>query len=342
MKRGAVVLCAPNAFKGTLTAEEAARAMARGVRRAGGRPVLLPVADGGDGTAAVLGGRRVRMTATGPYGERLRVEYRRRGAEAVVEVAQVGLARTKGRDPRRATSLGVAEMIAHAAARGARRVLVALGGSATVDAGLPLLALDRPPALVGLCDVRTRFLEAPRRFGPQKGATPADVRALEGAFRRLARADRRAARLAGSGAAGGIGWAIAARGGELVAGAEYVLDALRFDDALRQSGLVLTGEGAWDATTAAGKAPWAVMRRARRAGVPCLALCGRVAGASTGVRAIAPSAAEAMRRPARWLEDASFRAVRASRPPASPASRGSGSRPAPPRGSRPRRAAASP
>lgn len=308
-----VVLCAPNAFKGTLTALEAARAMARGVRRAGGRPVLLPVADGGDGTAAVLGGKRVRMTATGPYGERLRVEYRKKGADAIVEVAQVGLARTEKRDPRNATSLGVAEMVRHAARHGARRVLVALGGSATVDAGAPVLValagLSRRPGLVGLADVRTRFFDAPRRFGPQKGATPADIREIEREFRVLSRlpGGARAARLAGSGAAGGLGWALALLGAELRHGAEFVLKALRFDDALRQSDLVLTGEGTWDATTRDGKAPWAVMRAARRAAVPCVALCGRVVRPSPGVVAIAESANEGMRHAARLLEEAAFR-----------------------------------
>jgi glycerate 2-kinase len=308
------VLCAPNAFKGTLTALEAAQAMARGVRRAGGRPVLLPVADGGDGTAAVLGGRRVRMVATGPYGERLRVEYRRRGSDAIVEVAQVGLARTKRRKPLMATSLGVAEMILHASRHGARRILVALGGSATVDAGVPLLgelfAMPRMPKLVGICDVGTRFVQAPRLFGPQKGASPGEVRALERKFRGLARefpGGPLAAIIPGSGAAGGIGWAILLLGGNLFPGAAFVLDTIRFYDALRHCGLVLTGEGKWDATSNEGKAPFEVMRRAKRAGIPCLALCGAVAGRATGVIAIGKSAAVGMRRAPTLLEEAAYR-----------------------------------
>ncbi|KAF0246634.1 MAG: glycerate [Planctomycetota bacterium] len=307
------VLCSPNAYKGTLTALEAAKAMARGVKRAGGRPVLLPVADGGDGTAAVLGGRPVQMTATGPYGERLRVEYRRKGREAIVEVAQVGLARTGRREPAIATSVGVAEMIRHAAERGAGRIVVALGGSASIDAGAGLLAglseLAKRPRMVAACDVSTRFMDAPRRFGPQKGATPADVRDLEKYFRGIVRipGGRRAARLPGSGAAGGIGWALALLGAELRPGAAFVLDALRFDDALRQCDFVLTGEGKWDATTREGKAPGEVMRRARRAGVPCVALCGSVRERAQGVVAIARSARAGMRDPARLLEEAAFR-----------------------------------
>ena len=309
------VLCAPNAFKGTLTALEAAKAMARGVRRAGGCPILLPVADGGDGTAAILGGNRVRMIASGPYGERLRVEYRRKGRRAVVEVAQVGLARTNRREPALATSLGVAEMIVHAAKRGAREVIVALGGSASVDAGAGLLAglskLTMRPRLVAACDVSTRFLDAPRRFGPQKGATRAEVADLERYFRGIVMipGGRRAARLPGSGAAGGIGWALALLGADLRPGAAFVLDALHFDDALRHCDFVLTGEGKWDTTTREGKAPWEVMRRARRAGVPCIALCGVVEGRPRGVRAIAASGRTGSSQAARRLEDASCSAV---------------------------------
>ena len=312
------VLCAPNAFKGSLTAKEAAQAMARGVRRAGATPVILPVADGGDGTAEVLGGRRVRMIATGPYGERLPVEYRRKGSDAIVEVAQVGLARTKKRDPMVARSTGLGEMIRHAAQRGATRIIVALGGSATIDAGFGMLeGMVSPrsvPEIVAACDVSTRFLDAPRLFGPQKGATPEAIRKFEQFFaycRDRFPGGARAARLPGSGAAGGIGWALALfHGAELRPGADLVLEEIRFHDALRHADLVLTGEGRWDATTREGKAPWAVVRAARRAGVPAVALCGTVVGPSRVARAIAPSEKAGMRNAADLLEQASFRAVR--------------------------------
>ncbi|MCE9581499.1 MAG: glycerate kinase [Planctomycetes bacterium] len=311
-----VVLCAPNAFKGSLTAMEAARAMARGVRRAGAKPVLLPVADGGDGTAAVLGGKRVKMTATGPYHERLKVEYRRRGGEAIVEVAQVGLARTLRRDPSKATIQGVVDMVLHAVDHGARKITIALGGSATVNAGVDLgEALYKKRGflkLLGLFDVATLFLDAPRLFGPQKGASQDDVRSFERTFRHLARLPffRKPARTKGSGAAGGIGFMIAALGGRLLPGADFVLRALHFDDALRHCNLVLTGEGKWDRTTREGKAPWAVMRAAKRAAVPCVALCGTVTGKPRGVRPIARTPQEGMRHAARLLEEAAFGEVK--------------------------------
>lgn len=340
-----IVLCAPNAFKGTLTAVEAARAMARGAKRAGATPILLPVADGGDGTAEVLGGRRVRMTATGPFGEKLRVEYRMRaGGEAVIEVAQVGLARTRGRDPLRARSDGLGEMMADALRRGARRLVVALGGSATVDGGagmaraLGVRFLDRrgrawarggPPEspfavdacgldprwrgvrIDAACDVRTPLRECARVFGPQKGASPADVGELSRRLRRMAAvADPEVARLPGSGAAGGIGWALAALfGARLRPGAKFVLAETGFRKALAKADLVLTGEGKWDATTRAGKAPWAVVAAAEHAGVPVVALCGVVEGRSRVARELGGIRGGGMKAEARRLEEASARVV---------------------------------
>lgn len=316
--------------------------MAKGVRRAGGTPVLMPIADGGDGTAAVLGGREMRARIVGPYGERLLVRWRMRpGLAAVVEVAQAGLARTRKRAPLRARSDGVGQMILAAARAGARRVLVALGGSATVDAGTGMLRAlgfwfaDRngerweragPPEapagiettelrkslralpIVGCCDVLSRFLDAPRLYGPQKGASAKDVAELTRRFRLLARlAPPAHARLPGSGAAGGLGWALSAHlGARLRPGAQLVLEEIGFDRALRSADLVLTGEGSWDRTTREGKAPWEAMRRARAAGVPCVALCGVVAGRHRGVRAIARSEAEGMRRAASLLERAAY------------------------------------
>ena len=335
------VLCAPNAFKGSLTAHEAARAIARGARRAGASTVVFPVADGGDGTATVLGGARVKLVVTGPYGERLPVEYRMRaGGEAVVEVAQVGLARTKLRDPMRARSDGVGEMIRDAIVRNARRVVLAVGGSATVDGGAGMVRAlggmwyvkgmrpwtrggppDQPVAfeapdlrgceVVAACDVGTRLDEAAGLFGPQKGATPDEVRELARRLEQMAGfGPRRAARLSGSGAAGGIGWAVAAQlGGRLQPGAAMVLEALGFDRALRLCDLVLTGEGRWDRTTSEGKAPWAVVRAARRAGIPAVALCGQVIGKSRVARAIAASSEEGLSKAAQLLEDAASAAV---------------------------------
>ena len=146
-----------------------------------------------------------------------------------------------------------------------------------MDAGVGLLeVLDELPGPTRvLCDVTTTLYDAPRLFGPQKGATPEQVAELEARFRGL---DELApyALLPGSGAAGGIGAALASLGAELVRGADTVLDLLGFDP--RPYDLVVTGEGAVDETTWEGKAPAVVARRASEADVRCVVFGGRVRG----------------------------------------------------------------
>lgn len=141
------VLCAPNAFRGTLSAAAAARALAAGVRAAGGEPIGLPVADGGDGTLDVLvrsvpGARVERHRVSGPLGGRAVASLAWLDERtAVVELAGVaGLRRLATPRPLEATSRGVGEMVARALDGGARRVVVGLGGSASTDGGAGLLA----------------------------------------------------------------------------------------------------------------------------------------------------------------------------------------------------------
>jgi glycerate kinase len=187
----------------------------------------------------------------------------------------------------RASSRGFGELIARLQPE---RLVVALGGTANMDAGAGLLdALDALPApTTVLCDVQTRLYDAPRLFGPQKGATPEQVAELEERFRSLA-ALAPYADLPGSGAAGGLGAALASLGAELVAGAAAVLDFVGFDPAPYD--LVVTGEGRVDATTAEGKAPAEVGRRCARAGVPCVVFGGVVTAPLPGVETIALSGA---------------------------------------------------
>jgi glycerate 2-kinase len=150
-----------------------------------------------------------------------------------------------------------------------------------------LEVLDALPApTTVLCDVQTTLYDAPRVFGPQKGATPADVATLETRFRSFD-AVAPFAELAGSGAAGGLGAAFAALGAELVPGAAAVLDLVGFDP--RGYDLVVTGEGRVDATTSEGKAPVEVARRCRAAGVACLVFGGIVTVPLAGVESAALS-----------------------------------------------------
>jgi glycerate kinase len=145
----AVVVCAPNAFKGTLTARAAAAAMARGVRDAGAVAVEIPVADGGDGTLDVLlaaNGSKARVTrhrVTGPSGSRVisRLGWLS-GDEAVIELAEASGLRRLGSVPSdalHATSRGTGELIRIAARAGAKRIVVGVGGSACTDGGAGLL-----------------------------------------------------------------------------------------------------------------------------------------------------------------------------------------------------------
>ncbi len=281
------LLC-PASLKGVLTAAQAADALAAGFRRAGAEIEALPVADGGEGTAdalfRALGGHwRATGTVHDPLGRPVAASYLvLPDGAAVVESAAalgLGLVAENERDPLRASSAGLGELLASVVAWHPRSVIVGVGGTATVDGGAGLRSVlpvwpDGVPLRVA-CDVRSTLLDAARVFAPQKGATPEMVEELE---RRLA-ADEALAPyrdLRGAGAGGGLGAAFAALGGELVEGAELVLDAVGFDERARSADLVVTGEGTVDATTFAGKAPGSVVRRCERLGVPSVLFGGRV------------------------------------------------------------------
>src|SRR5215213_11776688 len=178
------LLVAPDSFKGTLRAAQVAGAVGRGLERAGlAPPDLCPVADGGEGTLEVLmtalGGETAGAEVSGPLGAPVRAGYGliEDGEAAIVEVAAAsGLGVVAERDPWRATTYGTGELVAAAVDDGARVVLVAAGGSATVDGGAGAIeAIDargglRGAQVVVLCDVRTPWERCAAVFGPQKGA----------------------------------------------------------------------------------------------------------------------------------------------------------------------------
>lgn len=339
------ILLAPNALKGSLTAVEAAAAMAEGVRQArreagldrGTVQILeLPVSDGGDGLVEVLhralDGEIHRVAVHGPLFEPrqprrvtapvLHVPERRLAVIETAVASGLALVTEEDRDPTRTTSRGTGELISAACDLGAHHLAVGLGGSATVDGGIGVAAalgarfLDRDGRALepvgaslrdihridlseldprlrslrieALCDVTNPLLGpagAAPVYGPQKGATPGQVEALEAGLATLVeriREDvddelgRRVATLPGAGAAGGLGAGLAAfLGAELVPGAERVLEWIGFEEHLQEADLVLTAEGRLDETTLRhGKAPAVVARRAREAGVPCFVFAG--------------------------------------------------------------------
>jgi glycerate 2-kinase len=284
------VLASPASCKGVLSAVEAAMALAAGMRRAGLEAEELPVADGGEGTAevfaAAFGGEWRISAASDPVGRPVRARYLvLEDGSVVVEAAEaVGLRllAEEERDPVAGSSRGLGELLLAAAAEASGPILVGLGDTATVDGGAGLLEVvgDRLAGreLEALCDVRNPLLGergAARAFGPQKGALPEQVKALE---RRLAGDERLRpyAQLAGAGAAGGLGAAIAALGGRLRPGAGVVLERIGFQGLIAGADLVVTGEGTVDRSSFEGKAVGEVVRACEESGVRCAVFGGVV------------------------------------------------------------------
>jgi glycerate kinase len=268
-------LASPASLKGVLSAAGAASALGRGFRQAGAEVEELPIADGGEGTAAVLGAEVARVEAVhDAFGRPREAPIRLLpDGTVVVESAEVIPLEPARLDVRSASSRGLGELLARVGP--CPRLLVCLGGTATMDAGAGLLeVLDELPApTTVLCDVRATLVEAPRLFGPQKGALADDVTELE---RRFADHLQSFAKLPGGGAAGGLGAALASLGAELVPGAAHVLGVLGFRERAARVDVVVTGEGTVDRTTFDGKAPGEAVRTCEEVGVRCVLFGGRV------------------------------------------------------------------
>jgi glycerate kinase len=278
-----------------------AEAIGRGVRAAGREVELCPVADGGEGTLAVLreplGAELVRAVVSDPLERPIEAEFGLADGVAIVETAAASglhLVSERDRDPFAASTRGTGELIIAAVQAGARVIYLGVGGSATTDGGAGAIKAIRAAGgldgarLVVLCDVRTGFEDAARVFGPQKGASPDDVRRLTARLGALARRLERDPRgVPMTGAAGGLSGGLwAAFGAELVAGAPFILDAIEFDRRMRAARAVITGEGKLDQQSLAGKAVSEVATRARQSGVPCYAVVGRREMDSFGMRVL--------------------------------------------------------
>lgn len=303
------VVAAPDKFRGTASAAEVAGAVARAAAACGWSCDRAPVADGGEGTLEAIGGATRSTRVRGPLGEVVEAEWRMLsgggglgdGPTAVVEMARAaGLELVGGaewNDPMRASTEGVGDLVNAALAARARRVVVALGGSATTDGGLGCIEALRPHGrlagveLVAACDVTTTFVQAAEEFAPQKGASAAQVALLRRRLERLAQVyldelgvDVRP--IPGSGAAGGLGGGLAALGATLVPGFDLVADAIELPERIEGADLVVAGEGFLDEHSFAGKAVGGVVELAREAGVPVLVVAGE-AFADSPVPAVA-------------------------------------------------------
>jgi glycerate kinase len=296
-------LVAPDSFKGTFSAREVAAAIATGLRGAGREARELPVADGGEGTMDVLvqalGGEIRTVTVSDPLGRPVEAAFALLpDGSGVVEMAQasgLSLVDESERDAWAASTRGTGELIAAAVEAGGSPVIVTVGGSATTDGGAGALAaleeagVGAEPAgpatpsakpsieMTVVCDVRVPFEDAPRVFGPQKGADPAMVERLERRLDELAASFPRDPRCEPmTGCAGGLSGGLwAAHGATLVPGAPYVLDTIGFDALMRGSAFVVSGEGALDEQTLQGKIVGEVATRCRQGGITCHAIVGR-------------------------------------------------------------------
>jgi glycerate kinase len=284
-------LACPASLKGVLDASAAAAALAAGLRAGGAETVELPVADGGEGTLDSirhsLGGEWHRADVPDAFGRAHTARWLELAdGTAVVEAAEAIPLDPARLDPMRASSRGLGELIA--ATGSPARLLVGLGGTATVDGGAGFReALGELPAPTRVaCDTLVPLLDAARLYARQKGATPEQIEELAA---RLADMEELAsfAGLPGAGAAGGLGAALAALGAELVPGAALVLDNAGFD--ATGFDLVVTGEGRVDRTTTTGKAPGEVARRCSEAGVRCVVFGGVVDEPLDGVETVALS-----------------------------------------------------
>jgi glycerate 2-kinase len=340
------VVVAPDGFGGTLSAREAAQAIAAGWRsvRAADELDLVPLSDGGEGLLDAIATAEDTWLTTevvGPHGHPVEAALLLRpDGSAVIESAQacgLALLPPARRTPMPATTWGVGELLDAAREAGARRVLVGLGGSATVDGGAGALSglgfrlrvedgsglkigggeLARVRAVapgwaadwrgvdvVLLADVTTQLADAARVFGPQKGASPADVEVLArglGRWADVAERDlaggRRLRDLPGSGAAGGLGFGLAcALDATFVPGAATVADLQGLPAALDGADLVVTGEGRVDATSAQGKVVGHVAGIAADRGLAVAVVAGAIDGdvlAAAGLATLAEAAAPA-------------------------------------------------
>jgi glycerate 2-kinase len=348
------VVAAPDSFKGSIGAAGAAAALAAGWRsvRPGDEVIELPLADGGEGTvdvlaAAVTGSQRHFAEVSGPGEGRVTACWLELpGNEAIIELAAAaGLTLLRPLQPLRAHSYGVGELVGHALEAGARRVLIALGGSACTDGGTGALAalgarfLDhagrelprgggaltrlarvdlrglRPlPELGAACltDVRAPLLGpagAAAVFGPQKGASPADIELLNAGLARLADLLAGDPEAPGAGAAGGAGYGLAAGwGATLLRGAAEIAAVAGLPAALAQADLVITGEGQYDATSLSGKVAGTVLALASEAGVPAALVAGVVAARpavpAVELASLAGGRDQAEAEAGRWLAEA--------------------------------------
>jgi glycerate kinase len=324
------ILIAPNAFKNSLDAKQVAAAIQQGLKfsKLNCTTECFPIADGGDGTANLIiekcNGEIVHKEVRDPLGRKINSSFGLidNGQTAVIEMADASglrLLKKEELDPLQASSYGTGELIKSALDEGVSKIVIAMGGSATVDGGCGILnalgfvflnakgiplrvvpgdlinmtkvdnsALDKrihDCEIIILCDVENKLLGphgSAYVFGPQKGASPAEVNLLESFLKNFAKvsaaklgtdmADIKHGGAAGGAAAGLHTWLNA----KLVNGIDYFLSLTNFDKALNGASLVITGEGSIDVQTLHGKGPYGVAQKAKNMNIPVIGIAGKI------------------------------------------------------------------
>jgi glycerate 2-kinase len=343
------ILVACDSFKDALSAEAVCRAIAAGLAHRDASITQMPLSDGGEGLLDVLraplGLAWIEQEVADPLGRTITGRY---GLSADRQTCVVEMAEASGlqrltlaeRDPLLTSTFGTGQMLADAKARGAKRAILAIGGSATNDAGIGAATalgwsfldaqgdklspdgghlaqiarlVPAPPpfeSMEVLCDV-TNPLYGPSGaawiYGRQKGGSDAVLAQLDDGLKHLAsvvkaQLGRDAADLPGAGAAGGLGYgAVVFMGAQLRRGIEVVLDMTGFDAAASNADLIITGEGHLDGQSAQGKLIQGLCGRAR--GTPVIALCGKLSASPEQVRAIGLKAAYSINKQERPLAE---------------------------------------
>jgi glycerate kinase len=324
------ILIAPNAFKNSLTAEEAASAIEEGLKQTklDCTCECFPIGDGGDGTGELIiskcKGKIIQSNVHDALGRNITATFGLIDNEktAVIEMANASglrLLKPGELNPLIATSFGTGEQMKLALDRSVNKIILGIGGSATVDGGVGMLKalgvrfLDAERSEVKnlpgnltelesidiskldkrilecevsvLCDVNNLLLGnngAAAVFGPQKGATPSDVKKLDAALAKFAQVilkqtGKDVASIKSGGAAGGAAAGLFGMlNAKLVSGIDYFLALTGFDSSLKNSDVVITGEGSIDEQTLQGKGPFGVAAAAKRYGLPVIGLAGNV------------------------------------------------------------------
>ena len=324
------IVIAPNAFKNSLDATAVAEAISKGLLQSklDCETICFPVGDGGDGTGVLLtthfNGKKIVTSVYDPLHRIIESSFGfiEESKTAIIEMADASglrLLKPEEYDPLHATTFGTGELIKAALDKGVNKIIICIGGSATVDAAtgilqslgarffdvnenelqhLPgslknihavnLLELDKrilQTELIVLCDVENTLLGehgAAKIFGPQKGATNDDVKLLEDGFKKLCNivydeSGKDMSMIKHGGAAGGVAAGLHTfLNAKLANGIDHFLEITKFDNAIKDADLLITGEGSIDLQTLEGKAPYGVAVAAKKYKIPVIAFAGKV------------------------------------------------------------------